>query len=82
MLLFIWFPVGFLIALFYKSTLLASLVSVSHEEAMDTWQSLLDNDMTLAIQAHYIQNELMYTSPRPIIRYSNKQFMLIDWNSW
>ncbi len=67
-LLFMWLPAGFLIALFYKSTLLASLISVSYEKPMDTWQSLLDNDITLAIPTHLIQNELMYSSPRQIIK--------------
>ncbi len=67
-LLFLWLPAGFLIDLFYKSTLLASLVRVSYEKPMDTWQSLLENDMTLAIPIHLIQNELMYSSPKPVVQ--------------
>ena len=30
-----------------RSTLLASLVAVKYEDAIDTWQDLLDNDITL-----------------------------------
>ncbi len=52
----------------YRSTLLASLISVELEEPITTWQQMLDRKMTLQIHTGVILNDMMMNSDIPIVR--------------
>lgn len=67
-LFYVWMLTSVLLSFGYRSTLLASLVSVEVEEPVDTWQKLLDAKMTMALPGHYIVHEYMKTSPVPVIQ--------------
>ncbi len=64
-----WFMYGLLITFAYRSTLLASLVSVEKEKPVDTFQSLLDNEMTLFMARGTLTTAIMRDSPSKTLRY-------------
>ncbi len=67
-LLFLWLPSGLVISMMYRETLLASLISVQLEEPVQTWQELLDRDMTLYMQKGVILHDIMQSSAIPVVR--------------
>ncbi len=68
-ILYIWLLCGSLITFAYRSTLLASLVSVEKEKPRDTFQSLLDSKMTLLLTRGLLTTALMRDSPRDTLRH-------------
>jgi predicted GNAT superfamily acetyltransferase len=67
-LFFVWLPGALLLSLSYKSTLLASLISVEQDEAVDTWQELIDNKITILMHRGLIFVDLMRESPNSVVR--------------
>ena len=63
-----WMLLGFLLTLFYKSVLLASLVSVQNEKPIDTLEDMLLTDRKILMQERTSTEILLRTDPRPGIQ--------------
>ena len=73
-----WMLLGFLLTLFYKSVLLASLVSVENEKPIDTLEDMLLTDRKILMQERTSTEILLRTDPRPGIQQLAKK---ITWFS-
>ncbi len=66
--LFSWLLAGHLIGMAFKSTLLASLVSIPREAPVNTFQAILDNDMTFLKREGGTSSRLLKESTRETVR--------------
>ncbi len=63
-----WLPTACLLSMAYKSNLLASLVKVSEENPVDTFDDILERDMTVFLGRGSLAAHLLATSPKPVVR--------------
>ncbi len=67
-LLFVWVPLASLIGMSYQSNLLASLVRGNYEKPVDTFQDIIDLDLTLYVYKFAAGPFLLETSPFAKVR--------------
>ncbi len=67
-LLMTWLPMTAMIVMAYQSNLLASLVRSSQEKPIDTFQDILDLDLTFYLYQRTMTPNLLANSPFPIVR--------------
>ncbi len=71
-ILSVWLPCGLLLSFAYSSNLLANLVSVEKEEAVDTFEQIVDEGhMVTALDTELI-HLMLKRSPREIVRRAYK----------
>ncbi len=65
-LIVIWIPCSCLIGMAYQSNLLAFLVKTSKEKPIDTFQDILERDMTVFLPSSTISAQMLKTSKLPL----------------
>ncbi len=68
LLLFLWLPLATIVSSAYESNLLSSLVSVSYERPLDTFQELLESQVPLYMLGKTVMTPLMKHSARSEVR--------------
>ena len=71
-----WIPTACLIGMAYQSNLLASLVKVENQKAINSFQDILDNKITVNIANGTLTAHLMKTSSNNIVRQVFEQYVV------
>ncbi len=73
LLIMTWIPCACLLSMAYQSNLLSSLVKVQLEKPIDTFQQILDNDITVYYRQNTGVSILLSGNPIPIIQKAYKK---------
>ncbi len=68
LLLFLWLPLATVLSSAYESNLLSSLVSISYEKPLETFQDVLDGQVPFYMLGKSILTPLMKYNTRPVVR--------------